>query len=367
MSMRRATEQDLQREGQDAAPRPERLTEFQAAIHSIATVLHTQDGADGFVVDRIKKAGSLGKRTSLKESDADLVIFLRNAKHPELLPPYGSRDVLVRFTTLLKERLPQLEIKRTTKHVVQMRIGATEVDMLVARAFSKDSTTPGRQACAALNHLISMQSPTLDADGQPLSSEDCANLSQAERERLLKAERDMYTVAFTEVSVDWLKQQSEVNKLIRVVKQRVLCSTAPITLKGTLQLKDGRRVKTVNMREHAKRQGITGFLIELLVAYVAQTALSAGSEPTMIGQLHKLHELVANPDKMKVYFPPAKWSKPLPELIADDNPYTAFYTKNALRKREIPLVLGTYFLLTYSACLHTFSLPYSACLLTYGA
>jgi 2'-5'-oligoadenylate synthetase 1, domain 2, C-terminus len=303
------TDREMQQKGQDLAPDEARMNEHSQAVHLVFLTLHRQDGADGTVVNRVVKGGSLGKKTSLYSSDADIVVFVRNSKHPERLPPHGTADILIRFEALLIAEVPELTILRRTGYVMTMRYGAIEIDLLVARDFCTAFAAPtsGIQACEALTFIKDLPSD----------------------------EQTRYSVCFTEMSVEFIRQQPpHVNKFIRLVKWSVTSNPA------SLRLADS----ALNMREHAKGQGISNYAVELIATKAVQVVDSRlhPSRGTMSAYFQCFHMMVSNCAALKVYFPPKDsecWPEPVVELKEAGSPFESYYTNRAIAARRSPVVV----------------------------
>eukprot|EP00953_Heterococcus_sp_UTEX-ZZ885_P009717 5703-Heterococcus_DN1.PRE.4 len=107
-----------------------------------------------------------------------------------------------------------------------------------------------------------------------------------------------HTKNTAEASNWFVAQQPEYVKLLIVsVKWRVLDNPA----KFKVQLRDGKFI-TVSMREHAHAQGISTYVVELLVIAVYNSLKEA--EPSLTTVYERLYNLVSNPHSLKVYFPP---------------------------------------------------------------
>jgi 2'-5'-oligoadenylate synthetase 1, domain 2, C-terminus len=306
------TERELQQRGQDLAPDEARMNEHAQAVHLVFLALHRQDGSDGTVVNRVFKGGSLGKKTSLYSSDADMIVFVRNLQHPERLPPHGTADLLMRFEVLLTSEVPELTILRRTSHVMTMRYGATEIDLLVARDFCTAVPAPtcGIQACEALSFI-----------------KDLPSLEQIR-----------YSVCFTELSVEFIRQQPpHVNKFIRLVKWSVTSNPASLRLGQSAHGSD------LNMKAHAKGQGISNYAIELIATKAVQAVdARLQTRGTMTAYFQCFHMMVSNCAALKVYFPPKDrecWPEPVEELTQTGSPFETFYTNRAMAARSSPVVV----------------------------
>jgi 2'-5'-oligoadenylate synthetase 1, domain 2, C-terminus len=283
-------EAQLQQKAQDLAPDEARLIEFGVAVHFVATAVHKQSGVDGTVVNRVVKAGSLAKSTSLHGSDADVVLFVRNTNR-ERLPPQATADILVRMQYLLekeaKAKGKQLKIIRRSGHVMTMRYGDTEIDLLVARDFCTAVASPVTQAYEALKFIRS-----LPAD-----------------------EKARYSVSFTELSVQFIKQQPEhTNKFIRLVKHYIMNSTRPLLLEGL----DGGA--DWNMKAHAKSLGISNYAIELIATKAVLLVDSRERKPArrMLPYFDELHKLLSgNASKLDINFPVDTWPTAVRKLVLD--------------------------------------------------
>ena len=217
------TIQELRQEGQDLAPTEARIEEMRIAVHIIAQSLYRNQPGGCTRFSAVKLAGSLGKKTSLKDSDADIVVFCTNPLNPAALPPSGTAALLQHMQGVLL-RCGVSEIRRTNRALV-LKLGNTSVDLLVARDFYTGDKKPGNpdQACAALEH-ISRMSPALQEE---------------------------YSVCFAELTVEWFKQQSSTtNAFVRLVKHRLLLSDEAL-----FEYSDG---TAIAMKTHAKENGITG-------------------------------------------------------------------------------------------------------------
>jgi hypothetical protein len=91
------------------------------------------------------------------------------------------------------------------------------------------------------------------------------------------------------------------------------------------------------MREHAHAQGISSYVVELLVIAVYNSLKEA--EPSLTTVYERLYNLVSNPHSLKVYFPPLTWPERLDEMIAPDNPFAQYYTRRAIADHDAPLLL----------------------------
>jgi 2'-5'-oligoadenylate synthetase 1, domain 2, C-terminus len=306
------TERELQQKGQDLAPDEARMNEHAQAVHLVFLTLHRQDGSDGTVVNRVVKGGSLGKKTSLNSSDADIVVFVRNLQHPERLPPHGTADLLMKFEALLTAEVPELTILRRTNHVMTMRYGAIEIDLLVARNFCTAVPAPtcGIQAHEALSFI---------RDLPPL-------------------EQIKYSVCFTELSVEFIRQQPpHVNKFIRLVKWSVTSNPASLRLG---QSGDG---SELNMKAHAKGQGISNYAIELIATKAVQVVDARSlTRGTMSAYFQQFHMMVSNCAVLKVHFSPKdlkSWPEPVKELEQTGSAFESFYTNRAMAARSSPVVV----------------------------
>jgi 2'-5'-oligoadenylate synthetase 1, domain 2, C-terminus len=310
-------ETQLQQKAQDLAPNEARITEFKTAVHFVATAVHKQSGVDGTVVNRVVKAGSLAKSTSLHGSDADVVLFVRNPNR-ERLPPQATADILVRMQLLLEKQakaqgLHQLTIIRRSGHVMTMRYAETEIDLLVARDFrtAVASPTPGIQAYEALNFINS-----LPAD-----------------------EKAKYSVSFTELSVQFIKQQPEhTNKFIRLVKHYIMNSTLLLRLEGL----DGGA--DWSMKAHAKSLGISNYAIELIATHAVWLVDRVESKPArrMLPYFEQFHKLLNDAADLAIHFPLDTWPAAVRKLVTDVTGaqalFDSFCTPEAIAARSKPLV-----------------------------
>jgi 2'-5'-oligoadenylate synthetase 1, domain 2, C-terminus len=318
LMMQMLKEAPLQQKAQDLAPDESRIAEFKAAVHFVTTAVHKQSGVDGTVVTRVVKAGSLAKSTSLHGSDADVVLFVRNI-YRDRLPPQATADILVRMESLLEttakaQDLHELTIIRRSGHVMTMRYGETEIDMLVARDFctAVASPTPGIQAYEALRFI----------------------------ERLPADEKARYSVSFTELSVQFIKQQPEhTNKFIRLVKQYIMNNTTPLQLNGL----DGGA--DWNMKAHAKSLGISNNAIELLATKAVWTVDSRERKPArrMLPYFEQFHELLSGDTAdLAIHFPLDTWPAAIRKLVTDVRGaqalFDSFCTPAAVAARPKPLV-----------------------------
>jgi hypothetical protein len=146
------TNEQLNQRGQTLAPDELRSREHSKAVDIVSRALHlcTRRSTDGTKVVRVKKGGSLAKKTSLYTSDADIVVFVDNTLHPERLPPQAAADLLVRFEVVLKREAQQLLVKERKGHVLKLRYKEVDIDLLVAREFAQK---PWEQACSALSFI----------------------------------------------------------------------------------------------------------------------------------------------------------------------------------------------------------------------
>eukprot|EP00953_Heterococcus_sp_UTEX-ZZ885_P009714 5703-Heterococcus_DN1.PRE.1 len=326
------SEAELRAEGQTLAPTAARKKEFSDVVKKLNENMQTREllitdtllgRREGTKVTKVIKAGSLGKNTSLPHSDADIVVFVRNIRGAALDLPHSKTELLKWLASVLQEQLPQLEILSVTTHVVGMRLPVgtaeiddadelaryVEVDLLVARDFCLGEPNPGLQACQTLQHIEyqleeeAMQLQQIEHDGLQGSLKAAAITSL---QQLYASKRADLKVCPTETQKIFVKQQPEkTNKLIRLVKKRVLQNAAPITVvtdTGTV---------TVNMKEHAKQQGINSYLIELLVIWAvrAEDAAHPGASLSLTQYIERLCSIVRNPVTLKAYFPPATWRR----------------------------------------------------------
>jgi 2'-5'-oligoadenylate synthetase 1, domain 2, C-terminus/Nucleotidyltransferase domain len=312
---------------------------------------------EGTKVTKVIKAGSLGKNTSLPHSDADIVVFVRNIRGAALDLTHSKSELLEWLANILQEQLPQLEILSIRTHVVGMRLPVgtaeiddadeleryVEVDLLVARDFCLGEPNPGLQACQTLQHIEYL----LEEEAMQLQQIEYDNLQGEFKAAAIASVQQQYaskradlSVCPTETQKIFVKQQPEkINKLIRLVKKRVLQNAAPITIvtdTGTI---------TVNMKEHAKQQGINSYLIELLVIWAvrAEDAARPGAPLSLTQYFERLYSIVRNPITLKSCFPPVTWpdvaKRQLPEVVGASSPFHRYYTKNALKERPTKLVV----------------------------
>jgi hypothetical protein len=254
----------------------------------------------GTLITTIIKAGSLGKNTSLVHSDADIVVFVRNIKNGECELQHTKSELLTWLAQLLREQLPQLQVIGVRTHLVVMRLAVqspdvndsgtnahVDIDLLVARDFCPGAPTPGLQACLTVQHIERIgdnnnaNKRALQRSLGPLagvSKADWDFLKDNIREKVVtmseriksvdsrhRAELAELSVCVTEAQKIFVKAQPQmVNMFIRLLKQRILQNSAPLSL-----IVGGSSI-TVNMKEHAKQQGINSYLMELLAVWTVQ-------------------------------------------------------------------------------------------------
>lgn len=101
-----------------------------------------------FRVGRVCIAGSTGKKTTIKNSDIDLVLFINNE-----LPLF--EDVLVEWKNILTDNTHSYQIKdiRTTKYSIQFNAWGFEFDILPAVNFSVGNLSIELQQERVLAHI----------------------------------------------------------------------------------------------------------------------------------------------------------------------------------------------------------------------
>jgi 2'-5'-oligoadenylate synthetase 1, domain 2, C-terminus len=207
-----------------------------------------------------------------------------------------------------------LKIIRRSGQVMTMRYGDTEIDLLVARDFciAEVSPTPGKQAYEALRFIRHLQ-----AD-----------------------EKARHSVSFTELSVQFIKQQPEhTNKFIRLVKHYIMNSTRPLQLEGL----DGGA--DWNMKAHAKSLGISNYAIELIATKAVLLVESTEVKPArqMLPYFEQFHKLLsASPSELDIHFPVDTWPKAVQDLVTDVTGaqalFDSFCTPEAIAERSKPLL-----------------------------
>jgi hypothetical protein len=363
ISNTRATEEQLRALANRLAPSANSKRENNAVAHALILILNKLTMPKGVIVSRSRIAGSQGKGTSLEGSDIDFVRYVAHAEPEGFLPPAGNAALLQYTADQLRSSVPSVVSVEMREHLLVLEVdlavlmgdtgeplGTISVDLLYARDFQDTTQTVAAQACGALRRIRRMPS----------------------------TEQKKWSICFTELSRFWMKAQTSVLRArgsrlpddasllcntVRLAKDRMLYSSVPIECAGSMLA--GEELYT-----YAKKNGISSYVIEVLVVFVANAArrraqrnanrrqrkielrataaaaaaaaptaaaaastasaaaapaaVAAAAAPTAaaaaealaaeaIWQLSitdvftALHKLVQEPDKMRVHFPPQKW------------------------------------------------------------